>query len=322
MFLSHKKKNLLLIATITTSLALFGCGNEDAENSNNDSNQAAEQTEDRVLTDALGNEITIPANPERVVATYLEDHLVALGITPIVQWSVANGKQEYLQEYLKDVPTIAHDLPLEAVSSQNPDLIIMDGAGMVEGGKYDQYAKIAPTYVIGEEENSDWRTELETVGEIFGKEDKATEVLKEYEDKAAQVEEELQKDHAGESAAAIWLVNNSLFVVSKDLSAGDVIYNDLGMAVPSVVEEISADATGNWSAISLEKLADMDVDHLFFINSDGEGAEVLSDPLWANIPAVKNENVYEFSRDTGWLYTGTIANTQIIEDVEETILNK
>ena len=66
----------------------------------------------------------------------------------------------------------------------------------------------------------------------------------------------------------------------------------------------------------------MDVDHLFFINSDGEGAEVLSDPLWANIPAVKNENVYEFSRDTGWLYTGTIANTQIIEDVEETILNK
>lgn len=193
---------------------------------------------------------------------------------------------------------------------------------MVEGGKYDQYAKIAPTYVIGEEENSDWRTELETVGKIFGKEDKATEVLKEYEDKAAQVEEELQKDHAGESAAAIWLVNNSLFVVSKDLSAGDVIYNDLGMAVPSVVEEISADATGNWSAISLEKLADMDVDHLFFINSDGEGAEVLSDPLWANIPAVKNENVYEFSRDTGWLYTGTIANTQIIEDVEETILNK
>ena len=98
------------------------------------------------------------------------------------------------------------------------------------------------------------------------------------------------------------------------------MYGDLGLTVPDVVKEISASATGNWSSISLEKLAELDADHLFFINSDGEGAEVLQDPLWANIPAVKNGNIYEYGKDTSWLYTGTIANSQIIDNVLESLV--
>ncbi|MEC1155978.1 iron-hydroxamate ABC transporter substrate-binding protein [Cytobacillus horneckiae] len=314
-------KNLLLTALLSSSLALFACSSDTDQTNNKDSNaNTSQETEDRVLTDALGNEVTIPAKPERVIATYLEDNLVALGITPVAQWTVANGKQEYLQEYLKDVPTIAHDLPLEAVSSFKPDLLIMDSAAMVEGGKYNQYSKIAPTYVIGEEENNDWREELKQIGEIFGKEAEAEKVLDEYETKAEAAKKQLQESHKGESAAAVWLVNNSLFMVSENLSSGAVLYGDLGMAVPDVVKEVSASATGNWSAVSLEKLAELDADHLFLINSDKEtGSEMLKDPLWANIPAVKNGNLYEFSRDSSWLYTGTIANSQIIDDVLESI---
>ncbi|SEK87498.1 iron complex transport system substrate-binding protein [Paenibacillus sp. cl141a] len=333
------KKKIWIIAGLLAALTLLAaCGNsKDAagneptgtptpseQNGGTEAKPEEGSTEvktERTLTDAMGHEVKIPAEPKRVIASYLEDNLVALGITPIAQWSVKGGSvQDYLQDALKDVPTIEHDLPFEAVASFQPDLLIMDSASMVEGNKYSQYSKIAPTYVIGNEVNNDWREELKKVGEIFGMEEEAKAALDQYEQKAKDAREQLQQAISGESAAAIWLVGGKLFVVSETLSSGAVMYGDLGLTVPGVVKEISASATGNWSSISLEKLAELDADHLFFINSDGEGAEVLQDPLWANIPAVKNGNIYEYGKDTSWLYTGTIANSQIIDDVLESLV--
>ncbi|MGG3307265.1 iron-hydroxamate ABC transporter substrate-binding protein [Paenibacillus lautus] len=324
------KKKIWIIAGLLAAFTLLAaCGNSKEAAGNepteaqapSDQNGGNEAKTERILTDAMGHEVKIPAEPKRVIASYLEDNLVALGITPIAQWSVKGGSvQDYLQDSLKDVPTIEHDLPFEAVASFQPDLLIMDSASMVEGNKYSQYEKIAPTYVIGNEVNNDWREELKKVGEIFGMEEEAQAALDKYEQKAKDAKEQIQQSIGGESAAAIWLVGGKLFVVSETLSSGAVMYGDLGLTVPNVVKEISASATGNWSSISLEKLAELDADHLFFINSDGEGAEVLQDPLWANIPAVKNGNIYEYGKDTSWLYTGTIANSQIIDNVLEGLM--
>lgn len=337
--MNHFKKKIWIIASLLVALTLLAaCGNSKntTENGQSEAQTPSEQNSgseakpeegtteaktERTLTDAMGHEVKIPAEPKRVIASYLEDNLVALGITPAAQWSVKGGNvQDYLQEYLKDVPTIEHDLPFEAVASFQPDLLIMDSASMVEGNKYSQYDKIAPTYVVGTEVNNDWREELMQVGEIFDMKEEAQAALDKYEQKAKDAKEQIQQAISGESAAAIWLVGGKLFVVSETLSSGAVMYGDLGLTVPNVVKEISASATGNWSSISLEKLAELDADHLFFINSDGDGAEVLQDPLWANIPAVKNGNIYEYGKETSWLYTGTIANTQIIDDVLESLV--
>ncbi|GAB6926720.1 iron-hydroxamate ABC transporter substrate-binding protein [Paenibacillus sp. JCM 10914] len=330
-----KNKIWIIAGLLIAFTLLVACGNnKDAaepeaqtpseQNSGTDAQPEEGNTEaktERTLTDAMGHEVKIPAEPKRVIASYLEDNLVALGITPVAQWSVKGGNvQDYLQEALKDVPIVEHDLPFEAVASFQPDLLIMDSASMVEGNKYSQYDKIAPTYVIGNEVNNDWREELKQIGEIFGMEEQAQAALDQYELKATDANEQIQAAIGGESAAAIWLVGGKLFVVSETLSSGAVMYGDLGLTVPSVVKEISASATGNWSSISLEKLAELDADHLFFINSDGDGAEVLQDPLWANIPAVKNGNIYEYGKETSWLYTGTIANSQIIDDVLESLV--
>ena len=99
-----------------------------------------------------------------MIASYLEDNLVALGLPDCAVVGQGGSVQDYLQDLLKDVPTIEHDLPFEAVASFQPDLLIMDSASMVEGNKYSQYEKIAPTYVIGNEVNNDWREELKKVG--------------------------------------------------------------------------------------------------------------------------------------------------------------
>ncbi|HWK21866.1 MAG TPA: ABC transporter substrate-binding protein [Ureibacillus sp.] len=316
---------LKLLSIGALALGLAACGDKANETSKTeDSNTpVTEETssETRTLTDALGNKVEVPANPKRVIASYLEDPLVALGITPIAQWSLSDGAstQEYLQDSLKDVDLINYDLPFEEVQSFQPDLIIMDSPSMVEGGKYEQYSAIAPTYVIGAELNNDWREELRAVGSIFDMDDHAEQVIADYEEKAKDAKSQIEEKVGKKSAAAVWLVGGSFFIVNKDLSSGDVLYNDLGFEVPAVVEEISASGENNWNAVSLEKLVELDADYLFLVNSDGSESTTLSDALWKSIPAVKAGNVFEFGPETSWLYTGAIANEQIIDDVLETV---
>ncbi|MFQ3544620.1 iron-hydroxamate ABC transporter substrate-binding protein [Halobacillus rhizosphaerae] len=321
-------KLFYIAVALLTLLFMAACGNDEGSKSKDNESQDTEETGssengERTVTDAMGHEVTIPEEPKRVIASYLEDYLVALDITPVAQWSVSDGSsvQGYLQDSLKDVPTLPHDLPLETVASFEPDLLLIDSAGMVEGNKYDQYSKIAPTYVVGEAENNDWRDELKRVGEVFGKEEEADQVLKDYEQKAEETKQQVQESIGDESVAAIWLVGDTFYVVNDQLSAGDVLYNDLGLTKPNVVKEIADKSTANWSEISLEKLAELDADHIFLINSDGDGAKKLQDNIWQNIPAVKNGNIYEYSADkTSWLYTGPVANTKMLEDIQEKLV--
>ncbi|MEV5024571.1 ABC transporter substrate-binding protein [Paenibacillus sp. LPE1-1-1.1] len=313
------------MSLIVMSLWLAACGsnnkNEAANHAATNAPAATEATTERTLTDALGNEVTVPANPQRIIASYLEDHLVALGIKPVAQWSVPNGIQDYLKDSLADVPTIGYDLPFEAVTSFDPDLILMAYDSNVEGDKFAQYSKIAPTFTIGDKLTADWRAALLKVGEVVGKSEEAQKALDAYDVKAKDAKEKIQGAAAGESAAALWFVQGSFYIVSEKLSSGDLLYNQLGLAVPEVVKEISAAGTGNWNAIPLEKLAELDADHLFLINSGTDAdSQALSDPIWQNIPAVKNGKLYEYPSTSSWLYAGTIAYSQVIDDVLESIV--
>lgn len=187
------------------------------------------------------------------------------------------------------MPTIPHDLPPEVVMSFNPDLLIVDSAEMVAGGKYGQYAKITPTYAVGTAKNNDWRQELLTVGEVLNKKEEAQNVLAEYEKKANAAREALRKAIVTQSAAALWVAAKAVYVVDEHLSSGDLLYHDLGLTVPEVVKEASRQSDANGKPLSTEKLAELDADHLFLVNSKGGSLDELKkDPVWAQMKAVKN----------------------------------
>jgi iron complex transport system substrate-binding protein len=337
---NYKKKTALLLSgLLVMSVGLAACGSNDAKDeagaaSVAPSTQAATATPqasasaaatqapaEKTMKDALGNDVKIPANPQRIIASYLEDHLVALGIKPVAQWTVANGTQAYLQDSLNGIPTIPYDLPFEAVTSFNPDLLIVGGNSVVAGDKYAQYAKIAPTYTLGDEINGDWRKALLKIGEVLNKSEAAQKALDGYDLKAKEAKAKIQQAAGAKSAAAIWLVQKNFFVVSDTLSSGAVIYKDLGFTVPDAVKEISAAGKANWNPISMEKLAQLNADYIFLINSDKEaGSEALKDPVWQAIPAVKNGQVFEFDRNGSWLYSGVIANQKMIDDVLKSIV--
>lgn len=160
------KKTVLIGTTLLLgSFLLAACGNTNKEANN------ADKTHE--VTDTLGNKVTVPAKPKRIIASYLEDYLVALGEKPVAQWTVGQGSiQDYLAKELKDVPTISYDLPYEAVLKFEPDLLLISSSALVEGGKYKEYSKIAPTYVVKNGENVTWRDQLEDIATVLDKKNK------------------------------------------------------------------------------------------------------------------------------------------------------
>ena len=294
-------------------------GNRQAESGNAGGNNAAgqEAAADRKLTDALGNEVTIPANPQRVIASYLEDHLVALGVKPAAQWSVPNGIQDYLQPGgLEDVPTISYNLPPEEVASFEPDLILIGSESSVQNDLYAQYSKIAPTYVLGDEAVGDWRNALTKIGEVLGKDEEAKQALAAYEAKVQDTKTKLGDAVNGKSAAILWLTQKQFYMVDNTVASGAVLYGDLGISPPNLVNDIPENARASWNPISLEKLAELDADYIFLVNSDsGQTQETLDTALWKSIPAVKAGQVYEMDTKSSWLYSGSVAGVQVMDDI-------
>lgn len=288
------------------SLAACGQGSESKDTKN----------DVRTLTDAQDHKVEIPNKPKRIIASYLEDYLVALDEKPVAQWTVGEGKiQNYLQDKLKDIPTINYDLPYEDVLKFEPDLLLIGSNGSLEGGKYKEYAKIAPTYVVKNGDNVTWRDQLEDIGKVLAKENKAKEVEKDYDQLVKKTKTDLKDKIEGKSAVVLWVTNNSAFMVADNRSSGQLLYQELDFEVPKLTKDISKKATADFSQVSLESLSQLDADYIFLVNSDS-GAAMFKDPLWSNIPAVKNNQLFEFDGESSWLYNGPIAYTKMVESIQ------
>ncbi|MGM0174212.1 ABC transporter substrate-binding protein [Enterococcus sp. DIV0800] len=305
------KKIILGTASMLALFSLAACGQSSASNDTN--------KDVRTLTDAQDHKVEIPQKPKRIIASYLEDYLVALDEKPVAQWTVGEGKiQHYLQAELKGVPTINYDLPYEDMLKFEPDLLLIGSNGTLEGGKYKEYEKIAPTYVVKNGENVTWRDQLEDIGKVFGKEDQAKKVEKDYDQLVDQTKKEYKDKIDGKSAVVLWVTNNSAFMVADNRSSGQLLYHELGFEVPQLTKDISKKATADFSQVSLESLSQLDADYIFLVNSD-TGAAMFKDPLWSNIPAVKNNHLFEFDNQSSWLYNGPIAYTKMVENIRDVL---
>lgn len=269
----------------------------------------------RVVKDEFG-EVEIPVQPQRIAAIYLEDPLIALGITPIVQWyHPAWGKQDYLG---LDVPTFDITGSIEALIEANPDLIIVDGG--VDATKYEAYSKVAPTYRVPDSINKNAVEKLKRVADLVGVPEKAEGVLKEYQKKVTDAKEKLNSSIGRETVAVIRLnvgEKPSLALFGLKNAYTGMIYEDLGLEPYEPVKKIITH-----EIMSLEKIPEFNADHIIIFPSNGtwtsqENKQVvalLDDPLWKALPAVKNGHVYQMER-THWQSGSITANAMKIDDL-------
>ncbi|MDG0812398.1 ABC transporter substrate-binding protein [Cohnella rhizosphaerae] len=264
----------------------------------------------RALTDAAGHEVKVPTHPQRIIAPFLEDPLVALGMKPVAQWSAGGVPQQYLQDKLADVPALQMDggLKPEEALAYNPDLIVFLSPAYVPEGSYDQFAKIAPTFVLSDND-SDWRGNLEKLGKLLNDEGSAAAALKLYDDKLAEAKARLGDLPQDKTAVLLQGVDEKGFkLFGPNFYGGVTLYQALGFQQPAAV-------SGNYETYSIEKLAELaDVDYIFVLSGPGRAAPPSDNPLWKALKAVKAGRVYE--ADSGyWFNLNSIASGLIIDDV-------
>lgn len=311
-------KKLSTLLLLCCFLLLAACGNNNTEENNA---STTNEKETITVTDAYG-EVTLPANPKRILASYLEDSLVALDTIPVAQWAIGTTVQDYLQDALSEVPTIEWNMPLEQAIEFEPDLIIFSSPSAVPTGQLEEYKKIAPVYVFTEENAADWRKQIEVMGEILNKSDEAATLLETYDANAKVASEELKAAIGDESVAGMWVTGGQYFLLENDRFAANVLYEDLGLTQPQFIQNMPAAADATWSPISLEALADLDADHVFILASEGEaGVETLKNStVWQNTPAAQNNGVHVINYDGSWTTNGMIASEKVIETLKATLI--
>lgn len=291
-----------------------------ANPSNEGTGDAAEQTGEKAIYPRsfrhVYGETALEQPPVRIYAPYLEDALLTLGVTPVLKWSVGELVQDYLEPQLKDVPKIdfAGGPDAETIIASEPDLIILYSSEMAAEGRYEQYSKIAPTFVF-DNAAGNWEDTLQTLGDILDRKKEAADGAKQYADLVAEAKAKLGPVADGKTFAVVRMRQKELLLMDGVYFSGLTLYRDLGLTPHPMVKELSWE--GHVS-LSLEKLPELDADYIFYMiqGSDSQAAaeELMNSFAWQSLPAVKAGHAYQVQ--TGhWLATGAIANAKQINDV-------
>lgn len=324
-----KSSGLAMLIIMLTMGLLAACGNNNTEGSAAPNQESAapaetkspkeksEEPTTRVVKDELDHELTIPVKPLKVFAPYMEDSLLSLGVLPVAQWANGERVQNYLQDQLKDVQkaSFTGGMPPspEAVMAFEPDLIILHTASYAKNGVYENYSKIAPTYVFNNAAG-DLEGSITKLADLLNKKSEAETALQAYKQKVAEAKEKLAPAIEGKKAALINFNGKGMFLIGGNYFGGYVLSHELGIGKSKLVE------TENSVDVSLEIVPEIDADYIFTINYGGSGSafikELTDSQIWKSMPAAKNGHVYEVD-DEYWTGSGLIAYGKMIDDVVE-----
>ncbi|KAB0442698.1 AraC family transcriptional regulator [Lysinibacillus fusiformis] len=255
----------------------------------------------------------------RIVAPYLEDFIVALDMEPIAQYRHEKwGKQDYLG--LNEIPTFEENSDnLEELSYYKPDLILL--VDRYEQQQYAQCRRISNTCILREQTNN-WRTLLRNVADYFGREELANEAITNYDFKARSAGQTLSHLMKGQSVAFLRISADQIIQYTEGGQAfvSTVLYGDVGLRSHSAVGVASKANRPGMFTLTVKDLHMLTADHLFITfdkwhsQEEGKERELLEMPEWRDLPAVRNNRVYEVDFLT-WMNNGIISNSKKIDDI-------
>ena len=287
-----KVLSVMLAALIILGL-LTGCGQS------GDEGQKTGDWTPVTVTDDLGREVTIEAEPQRpavLIGSFAETWLLAGGT---IGSTVTDSWEDFdlgLDETVKDLGS-SKKISMELLFDAEADLVIASAntKAQVELKETLEKAGIPVLYfdVNGFE---DYLRMLKVCTEITGRSDL-------YEENGTKVEEQIEAVKASAKAASeengspkvllIRAAASGVHAKGSDDTVAGLILRDL--YVTNIAD--GSDLTDN---LSLEKIIEEDPDFIFIVQqgNDEEGTkQALNDtltgnPAWAGLSAVKNEKVF------------------------------
>lgn len=296
-------KLLTGLLVVTTLLAGCSSSNQDSNSSSNNTESTTTSTEAeaskaadagaRVVEHAMGS-TTITGTPTRVVTLFqgATDSALLLGVKPlgaVESWS-EKPVYEYLRSQMDGVENLGIETQpnLEAIIALKPDLII---ASKLRHEKiYTQLSEIAPTVMVPEVYV--WKETLDITGKALNKEKESNDFLKTWDEKTAYFKEK----------AADKIKDKKISIVDFRADHARIVYNGFAALVlkDMGIERPDSQKGSEWGVMlqSEEAIPQMEGDIIFDQTNLTEGENItfrdkwVANPLWANLTAVKNNEVH------------------------------
>lgn len=294
----------------------------------------------RTVTDVEGTEVSVPVNPERVVALSEPtlDAVIALGVEPI--GTVAGRGQSTVPAYLADR---AGSLPVlggvaqpnyEAIGKAKPDLILVDGTSINNNADaMTALRQIAPTVTTGYAGGS-WRSNFTITADALNLADEGDAVVAAYDARVAEVKAGLG-DFDGKTFSIVRWQGGSASLILNELPPGTALV-DLGLARPANQDK---NGRGHSEPVSLENLQDIDADYMFFGTLGGSSVDnpqaggvadsaaadtalagALDAPGFTQLKAYREGHIITVD-GSAWTSTGgPILMNRIIDDVQKALV--
>ncbi|WP_175637859.1 iron-hydroxamate ABC transporter substrate-binding protein [Metabacillus schmidteae] len=282
-------KKLLVPFTLLLLLVISACGNNDSasENEGSGSTPSDDKKAETITYESENGPVEVPADPQRVVLlSGFAGNVIDLGVNVVgaESWSL---NSPILADELKDAVEVT-DESIEEIIELEPDLII----GLSTIKNVDKLSEIAPTvtYTWGK---VDYLTQHIEIGKLLNKEEEAKAWVEDFKARVEETGTEI-KAKIGEDAtvSVIESFGKDLYVYGDNWARGtEILYQGMGLKMPEKVKEVALEA--GYYTLSAEVIPEYAGDYVILSKYSDADTSFQETETYKNIPAVKNNHVYE-----------------------------
>ena len=311
--------------TGTSASASASADGSDSDSDSGDSEDADQGTWPRTVDSLVidngqptgdTEEVEIPAKPEKIVSTSvtLTGTLLAVDAPVIASGGAKAGPtsddkgffsqwaEEADEEGVKALWQLEPDL--QKVAAEDPDLIIVSAKGAdTAAEQIDELKKIGVPVVVLDYSDKTWGEITTEVGEITGHESEAADAIQSYEDRVAEVKENIGEVDQPVQFALLAADKQSLNIETEESAQGRIL-SDLGLEINSPSDDLVGDeykGRADVKQVTAENLdkAVTDTRTLFVTSAalDGSADIVKALPTLKNTEVVKNDRVFQLGSD-------------------------
>ncbi len=315
-----KKWGIFYVVLLLSMIVIVGCGTQEnqsksEQNAGNKTTQEEDTTEDAknfpvTITDDAGKEVTIESEPDSIVSIQASNTEIvyALGLGDKV--TGVSDYDNYPPEALEKEKVGGQDINVEKVLSLQPDIAFVTDYHFETHPDILKQFEEAGTKVIVVGETSSFEEvykNIEMIGQATGTEEKANEIVTDMKDRLAAIKEKAASEI--KEKKKVWV---------EVSPAPDIFTTGKNTFMHEMLESIqainAAEAQEGWVKLTEEEIVQLNPDVIittygYYVENPSE--QVVSRKGWADVPAIKNKQVFDVDNDTV-----TRPGPRLIEGVE------
>lgn len=315
-----KKWGLLYVVLLLSMFMIVGCGSQEEntqgeQNTETETTQKEGNTEDGqqfpvTITDDADQEVTIESEPESIVSIQASNTEIAYALGLGDKMVGVSDYCNYPPEALEKEKVGGQDINVEMVLSLQPDL------ALVTDYHYETHPDILKQFeeagikviVVGDTSSFEEVYEnIVMIGQATGTEEKANEIVTDMKDRLTAIKEKAAEEITDKKK--VWVEvspSPDIFTTGKNTFMHEML--------ESIQAVNAAEDQEGWVKLTEEEIVKLNPDVIittygYYVENPSE--QVLARKGWADVPAIKNEQVFDVDNDTV-----TRPGPRLIEGVE------